>query len=389
MPIAKWGPLADSVRTSACLQAVAGLLFLTWVFCVPSASADEPTPAPASAYAPDVAPPGEAPPEGAFELPHFRVQNIFDPQSTPAEAISEVAWLAIIICAVIFVFVGGAGVYAIWKFRSRPEDSHREPPQIYGSNQVEMAWTVIPVLIVFVLILVTARTIWHVQGEVGPEHPKAALRVHIIGHQWWWEVRYPDLGIVTANEIHVPVSTDGSRAVTEITLESADVIHSFWVPQLAGKTDLIPNRRNLTWIEPRRVGTYYGNCAEYCGTQHANMLLRLMVREPEDFEAWAENQKRPAVEDPAVAAGRADFMNTSCVNCHTIQGTIARGTFGPDLTHIASRQTIGAGAARMVSEDLHTWLRDPALIKPGALMPDMQLTPQQVDNITDYLMSLR
>ncbi len=354
-----------------------------------AATGPDPSPPPAADYLPDVAPPGEALPAGDFDLPSFKVQNIFDPQSTPAEQIREVAWMALGICAVIFLGVGGAGVYAIWKFRVRPGDEGREPPQIYGSNQIEMAWTIVPVLIVFVMILVTARTILGIEDYVGPNRPEAAVKIRLVGHQWWWEVHYPDLGVITANEIHVPVSSDGQRAITEIILESADVIHSFWVPQLAGKTDLIPNHQNHTWIEPKRVGIYYGNCAEYCGTQHANMLLRVVVHEREDFDRWVANQQRPAVEDPAVAAGRADFMNTSCVNCHTIQGTIARGTFGPDLTHLASRQTIAAGAANMNHEDLDTWLKDPALIKTGARMPDMQLTPQQVDNITAYLMSLR
>ena len=169
------------------------------------------------------------------------------------------------------------------RFRRRAQDDGAEPPQIYGSNQLELAWTVIPILIVLVLVLVTARTIADVQNRPAPPD---ALHVTVVGHQWWWEVRYPALGLVTANELHVPVSTASRRQLTFLRLESADVAHSFWVPQLAGKTDLIPNRVNRMWIEPTQVGTYLGNCAEYCGTQHARMLLRVIVHEPDDaFEA--------------------------------------------------------------------------------------------------------
>jgi cytochrome c oxidase subunit 2 len=223
-----------------------------------------------------------------------------------------------------------------------------------------------------------------------PEH---ALNVRLIGHQWWWEVVYPDLGIITANEIHVPVSTRDAkgRRPTAIALESADVIHSFWVPQLAGKTDLVPNKMNRTWIEPFSKGTFFGSCAEYCGTQHANMLLRVIVEDPEDFEKWVQGMKRPVVApDSGLAAqGHKDFFANSCVNCHKVDGTVAAGVFGPDLTKLMTRQTIGAGVAPLTPKTLHDWVRDPQALKTGCLMPDMKLSDSQVDSITAYLLSLQ
>jgi cytochrome c oxidase subunit 2 len=211
----------------------------------------------------------------------------------------------------------------------------------------------------------------------------------VVGHQWWWEIRYPGLGIVTANELHVPVSEPAKRRPTFLKLESVDVAHSFWVPQLAGKTDLIPNRTNHMWIEPKQPGTYLGNCAEYCGTQHARMLLRVIVHPPGEFEQWVATQRRPPVEDSQTRAGREVFFSTSCVNCHTINGTQARGTFGPDLTHLMSRDTLAAGAAPNTPERLRAWVRDPQTLKEGCLMPNMQLADTELDHLVTYLLSLK
>lgn len=322
----------------------------------------------------------------AAQFEEHRVANIFAPHSVPAEKILEAGYLVSFVCLGIFIFVAGFLVYTLIRYRWRPGDDASEPPQIYGGAPIELAWTVIPVLIVAVLALVTARTIGEIQNA---EMPEDALTIRLIGHQWWWEVQYPEYGFITANEIHVPVSSREDRRPTHIILESADVIHSFWVPQLAGKTDLVPNRVNHTWIEPLRTGLYLGNCAEYCGTQHANMLLRVYVHEEEDFQKWVAGQQRPAVDAPQVAAGRQRFMETSCINCHTIAGTPAEGTFGPDLTHLASRDTIGAGVVPLTPQTLHDWIANPQAIKPGAHMPDMKLTPEEVNAITDYLLTLK
>jgi cytochrome c oxidase subunit II len=315
-----------------------------------------------------------------------QITNIFEPLSTPAESVYQSALLTLAICAVIFLIVGGLLLYTTIRFRRRAGDDSLEPPQIYGSNQIELAWTVIPILIVFVLVLVTARTTADVQNQ--PALPDS-LNVTVVGHQWWWEIRYPELGIVTANELHVPVSNAAKRKLTFLRLESADVAHSFWVPQLAGKTDLIPNRVNMMWIEPKQVGTYLGNCAEYCGTQHARMLVRVIAHEPEDFARWAAAQQETGVEEPRVKDGRQLFFATSCINCHAIRGTVAKGRFGPDLTHLMSRDTLASGAARNTPEKLRGWMRNPQTIKDGALMPDMKLSDEELDQITAYLQTLK
>ena len=314
------------------------------------------------------------------------VTNIFEPLSTPAHAIYQNAQLVLLICAVIFLVVGGLLTYTIFRFRRRPEHEHLEPPQVYGSNQIELAWTVIPILIVFVITLATTRTIFDVQGAIPPPD---TVNVTVVGHQWWWEIRYPDLGIVTANELHVPVTESGNRRPTFLKLESADVAHSFWVPQLSGKIDLIPNRRNQMWIEPTQPGTYVGNCAEYCGMQHARMLLRVVAHAPDDFQKWVEAQHAPAVNNPQLRAGRDVFFSTSCINCHAINKTKATGQFGPDLTHLMSRETLGAGVVPNTEENLRAWVRDPQHIKPGALMPNMQLTDGELDQMVAYLASLK
>src|SRR5215468_10360282 len=315
-----------------------------------------------------------------------QVTNIFRPLSTPADLAYRAALLALAVCAAIFVTVVILLIYAIVRFRHRPGDDASEPPQIYGSNQIELAWTVLPILIVVALILVSARTSADVQDY---PQPPDALKVTAVGRQWWWEFRYPDLGIITANELHVPVSESGRRQITFLTLESADVIHSFWVPQLAGKTDLIPNRVNRMWIEPKQVGAYLGNCAEYCGTQHAKMRIRVIAHPPDEFARWVASQRQPAAEGQLAAAGRERFFSTSCVNCHAIQGTSAKGTFGPDLTHLMSRETLGSGAAPNTPEKLRAWMRNPQAIKVGCLMPDMQLSNQELDQVVAYLLTLK
>jgi len=313
------------------------------------------------------------------------VTSIFRPLAQPAQEIKESSMLVLAVCGVIFVVVAGLLLYAIVRFRHRPGDELSEPPQVYGSNQIELAWSILPLLIVLVLIMVTSRTIADIQNR---KPPPTAVHATVIGHQWWWEVRYPEFGIVTANELHVPASDGHGARPTFLKLQSADVAHSFWVPQLAGKTDLIPNRENLMWIEPTEPGVYPGNCAEYCGTQHARMLIRVVVQPPDEFERWAKQQRSPAI-DTSTAQGRTVFFANSCVNCHTIRGTPAQGKFGPDLTHLMSRETLAAGAAPNTADSLRQWIRDPQRSKVGCLMPNMQLTDDQVDQIVAYLQTLK
>jgi cytochrome c oxidase subunit 2 len=313
------------------------------------------------------------------------VPSILAPASTPAHEIYGLSLFVLLITGSIFVAVAGLLTYAIVKFRYRESEGHDEPAQIYGSVQVELAWTVIPVLIVVVLFLTTARIIFAIQDA---PKPSSALDVTVVGHQFWWEFRYPKLGIVTANELHVPVSTPLEPQPTYLRLLSADVDHSFWIPQLAGKTDLIPNHPNDTWMDPSQPGLYLGQCAQFCGVEHAKMLLRVYVDTPEQFAAWVKDQRQPGVQDAAVATGRHIFETQACMNCHAIAGTAAQGTFGPDLTHLMSRATIAAGAAANTPQNLHAWIQDPDNFKPGALMPAMQLSDEQIDQLVAYLTTL-
>ena len=316
----------------------------------------------------------------------MHITNIFAPESTPAKSIFDLSMFVLAITGLIFLVVCVLLVYAIVKFRARGADANREPAQVYGSTQIELAWTIIPVLIVVVLFVATARVIHAIQDA---PKPPTALEVTVIGHQFWWEYRYPALGIVTANELHVPVSDLSRPRPTFLTLMSADTDHSFWIPQLAGKTDLIPNRVNRMWFDPQRTGLFLGQCAQYCGTQHGKMLQRVSVDSPEDFDAWVTAQQQPAEQDREALTGRRVFETTACINCHTVGGTVANGRFGPDLTHLMSRSTIASGAAENTPDNLRLWLRNPDAIKPGSLMPAMQLSDADLDALVRYMQSLR
>jgi len=316
----------------------------------------------------------------------FRPTNIFAPASTPAKSIFGLSLFVLAVVGAIFIVVFTLLLYSVVKFRKRRNDDGREPPQVYGSNQVELAWTVIPVLIVVALFMATARVIATVQKVSMPGN---AIAVTAIGHQFWWEYRYPALGVVTANELHVPVSDPGHPTPTFIKLLSADTDHSFWVPRLAGKTDLIPNHPNSMWIDPQETGLYLGQCAQYCGTQHAKMLLRIYVQSRDDFDRWIQAQRQPVSVSATASQGQRIFETTACINCHTVAGTAANGRFGPDLTHLMSRDTIAAGAASNTAENLRLWILNPNAIKPGSLMPAMELNDQELDALTAYLETLR
>jgi len=322
----------------------------------------------------------------ADPAPPLSPTNIFAPASTPASSIFELSLFVLAVTGTIFLAVFFLLLYSVVKFRKRKNDDGREPPQVYGSNQVELAWTIIPILIVVALFMATARVIATVQETARLDN---AIEVIAIGHQFWWEYRYPALGVVTANELHVPVSDPDHPTPTFIKLLSADTDHSFWVPRLAGKTDLIPNHPNSMWIDPHKTGVYLGQCAQYCGTQHAKMLLSIYVQSREDFDRWAQQQSQPSQEGDSTAAGQRIFETTACINCHTVAGTVASGRFGPDLTHLMSRDTIAAGAAKNTPENLRRWILNPDAIKPGSLMPAMQLSDPELDALTAYLETLR
>jgi cytochrome c oxidase subunit 2 len=312
--------------------------------------------------------------------------SIFAPMSTPAQSIFDLSLFVLTVSAAIFVVVFALLTYAVMKFRKKPSDEGREPAQVYGSTQLELAWTVIPILIVVVLFLATARVIAGIQNA---SRPSNAIEVTVIGHQFWWEYRYPSLKVVTANELHIPVSDPAHPTPTFLTLLSADTDHSFWVPRLAGKTDLIPNHPNSMWMDPHEPGLYLGQCAQYCGTQHAKMLLRIYVQTREDFDRWIQEQSKPAQSSATASEGQKIFERTACVNCHAVAGTAAKGLFGPDLTHLMSRETIASGAAPNTHDNLRGWIQDPGIIKPGSKMPAMGLSDPELNAVTAYLETLR
>ena len=318
-------------------------------------------------------------------MPALSPTNMFAPASSQAQSILEVSNFVLIITACIFAVVFSLLAYAVLKFRTRRASPGQEPAQVYGSSQLELAWTVVPVLIVGVLFLATARVIADMQQ---PPTTHDAIEVTVIGHQFWWEFRYPGRQVVTANELHIPVSDPAHPTPTFLTLLSVDTDHSFWVPRLGGKTDLIPNHPNSMSIDPHETGLFLGQCAQYCGTQHAKMLLRVYVQTRPEFDRWIEEQSRPAQVSGTVSEGQRIFERTACMNCHAVAGTPADGRFGPDLTHLMSRDTIASGAARNTSESLRAWIEDPGVLKPGSKMPAMGLSDSELNAVTRYLETL-
>ncbi len=277
----------------------------------------------------------------------------------------------------IFIVVELLLLFALWRYRRRGEDA--VPAQVHGHTWLEVGWTLVPALILLVISIPTIRTIFRQQTP--PPSEARALQVTAVGHQWWWEFVYPDLGFTTANELHVP----RGRAVN-LTLTSGDVIHAFWVPRLGGKRDLNPGSENTIVFTADSVGVYDGQCAEFCGTSHANMRIKLFVDEPAEFEGWASLQGRPARPD---SAGYQTFLATGCAACHAIDGTPAQGKVGPNLTHFGSRSTFAAGLFPNERERVAAWLRNPDSMKPGALMPDLNLSEERVSSLLTLLEGLR
>jgi cytochrome c oxidase subunit 2 len=289
---------------------------------------------------------------------------------------TQIFWWAV----VVFVLVEGLLLYAVFRFRHREGAPH--PKQREGHTALEIAWTLAPALILVFIAVPTVLTIFKTSGHA----PEGAIRVEVIGHQWWWEYRYPDLGIVTANELHVPV---GRPVAVDIT--SADVIHSWWTPRLGGKRDATPHRHTRLAFTPDSIGAYLGQCVEYCGASHANMRLRTFVESEADFQAWVAAQAAaaptPATGSPE-AAGRAAFQRYGCIGCHTVAG-FSTGALGPNLTHVGSRTTIASGTMMNTEEHLRSWIADPPAMKPGSMMPRMGVPPADLPNLVAYLMSLK
>jgi cytochrome c oxidase subunit 2 len=280
----------------------------------------------------------------------------------------------------IFVVVGAVLMVAIWRFRER--DPAAVPRQTSGDVRLEIAWTVAPALVLALIAFPTIRGIFASQAPP----PPGALRVEVIGHRWWWEFRYPELGITTTSDLHLPVG----RPVS-LELGSVDVIHSFWVPALGGKRDALPGGRTRIVLTPREPGEYHGQCAEFCGESHANMRHLAVVETPAAFDAWVALQRAPAAAPPdgsPAAEGLRVYREAACVGCHRIDGVSAGGV-GPDLTHFGSRRTVAGGMLRNTPEAVARWLRDSPGVKPGSLMPHQGLTEAEVSALVAYLGSLR
>ena len=294
----------------------------------------------------------------------------------------------------VFVVVGGVILYAVIRYRRRPGDP--DPPQIHGHKRLEIAWTILPGIVLAVVAVPTILTIFDNANSPEP----GALTVNVVAHQWWWEFRYPSEGgadLVTANELHIPVDE-----VVNVTLDSTDVLHSFWIPKIAGKVDVVPNNLNTMWIQADEAGEYLGQCAEFCGVAHANMRFRVIAETRQEFDAWLAAQAAPAVAPvgPLAQEGQALFEGDGrCWACHTVSGSErARGTKGPNLTHLASRGHIAAGLLENTQANLRRWLTDPDDVKEGNIMakdaqvyndPEKRLTEPQISALVAYLQSLR
>ena len=318
-------------------------------------------------------------------------QSALHPGGPKAAAILQLGRFLWITATVVYVIVMGALFYALRSGTTRPAtfaDTDADEPE---RERVRTRWVFAAIaatafiLLLFIFVDVsTARTM----SRVGGEKP---LRVDVVGHQWWWGVKYPDTAnpqniIETANEIHVPVG----RAVF-IKMTSGDVIHSFWAPNLDGKKDLIPGHETRTWFRADSAGVYRGQCAEFCGHEHAKMAFYIVAEPRAQFEQWLQSQKSEAAQptDSLAQGGERVFLSGTCAMCHSIAGTGAASNVGPDLTHLASRRTIGAGTLPNNTGNLVAWILDPQSIKPGVKMPPNKLDPQSMRALVAYLGTLK
>ena len=301
--------------------------------------------------------------------------DAFSPVSPQGGAIVNLFILEIVLATLVCAAVAAVAIYAMVRFRDRP--GAPEPAQIHGNTRLELAWTAAPALLLVFLYILTVRTMGIVEAQ-----PADQLRIRVIAHQWWWEFEYPELGIVTANELQVPVGQP-----VRLELESADVAHNFWIPQFGWKKDNTPNHVTPINVVVEQPGVYDGSCNEFCGVQHAWMRVRAIATAPEEFQAWVARNQQPAT--AVVPRGQQVFQQNTCVNCHVIQG-VGGARVGPDLSHFGSRTIIGAGVVANTPDNLHAWIRDPNSIKPGVLMPAYQDMPEEdLRALVDYLEGLK
>lgn len=309
-------------------------------------------------------------------------QSVMQPAGPVAQGqlqlIDSSFWIMMEIFAVVAVVL----VLAIVKFRERP--GHTElPPQVEGDNRLELLWTIVPALLLAVMAVGTVQKSFAYAGNPTAKH---ALVVNVTGHQFWWAFQYPSYNVSTANELHIPVGTK-----VELALTSSDVLHSFWIPRLGGKEDLVPGKYNYMWIEASKPGIYHGQCAEFCGTGHANMRLIVDAQTPQAFALWMQGMEHP-VSTPTTALakqGMLDFGKVGCSGCHTIGGTSFAGVVGPNLTDLTGRMMIAANIIPNTPANLFRWIQNPQAVKPGALMPNLHLPASEIKAIVAYLDSLK
>jgi cytochrome c oxidase subunit 2 len=304
--------------------------------------------------------------------------DVLDPASEAGRSIANPTWCHFVAGAIVFVGVMVALALAIRSGRApraHPIDERR-------ARRLQLvAGGLVPAAIVVVLFVVTVRAI----GVYSATPESDATDIEVIGWMWWWEVRYPRLGIVSANEVHIPVG----RPV-RLTVRTADVIHSFWVPRLHGKLDLVPGRANTLRLDATEPGVYRGQCAEYCGLQHTRMGITVVAHDADSYATWTANEQAPAATPvDSLAARGAGVFEVACAACHTVRGTLATGARGPDLTHLASRRAIGAGTLPNTREHLMAWVADAQRVKPGNAMPTMHLRDDDLRAVVAYLETLR
>ncbi|MEC7820302.1 MAG: cytochrome c oxidase subunit II [Actinomycetota bacterium] len=304
------------------------------------------------------------------------------PEGPYARTIDDLFWLTFWIAVVIFIIVQGVLIIAVIFFRDK--EGMPEPKQIQGNHKLELLWTIIPVLILGAIAFPTVRTIFDLAKE-----PEGALNVEIVGHQWWFEINYPEYDITTANILVIPEGTP-----VRLEMWSEDVMHNFWVPKLNGKRYLVPGQKTYLNLFADNSGEYWAQCGEYCGLSHSKMRARVISLSSSDFEKWIENEQKNAIkplEGSLAAKGEEIYLNAGCTQCHVINGIwdIQGDRIAPNLTHVASRHVLGGASFNNNKEGLTAWLANPAAIKPGTFMPNLELTEEEIDALIEYLGSLK
>lgn len=307
--------------------------------------------------------------------PDIPLQNVLRSSSRQAEDINRLANYFFLAAGGMLLIVAVLTALVVYRFRA---NNPRNTENKNLSNKWEFATIGIPSVLVAVFLYMNISTM----NRVLPAHDNHQPDVVITAHQWWWEAKYPGTDVVAANEIHLP---SGKKLL--LKLLSADVVHDWWVPQLGNKMDMVPAQENFLWVTIKEPGEYYGICSEFCGAQHAHMRIKVVAQTQEEYEKWLQQHQQPAA--ASISGGAQLFMEKTCGNCHRINGTAANGTAGPDLTHLASRQTLLAGLLENTPQNLEKWIRHPQQVKPGANMPDFLLDDTTAKALTAYLYSLK